>query len=55
MNVKQLVKKLEQSDDLMEVFVLIKGDSDEYEIRNVEEGELESGNEGVEDVVFILA
>jgi hypothetical protein len=54
MNVKQLVKKLEKSDDLMEVFVLIKGDSAEYEISDVEEGELEDNN-SMEDVVFILA
>ncbi len=38
----------------MEVFVLIAGDSNEYEILDVNEGELEN-SESVENVVFIQA
>jgi hypothetical protein len=57
MTVRELKAKLENfDDDDLDVYVLVKGDDDEYEVQDVREGELEDdGDESVEDVVFIMA
>lgn len=55
MTVKQLIKKLERLEQDLNVYILIKGDSDEYTINGVEEGELENAQGTLTwDVAYIL-
>lgn len=54
MQVKHLIAKLKKFDSDMDVFALIEGDSEEYPIHDVQEGELEDAD-SVDDVVFIMA
>ncbi len=54
MTVKQLIHKLKNTDDDLEVFVLTEGENTEAEILDVREGELQEDDDA-QDVVFILA
>ena len=55
MTVTQLIRKLDRLDPDLDIYVLLKGDSDEYEILDVKEGELQDDEtDESEPCAFVL-